>query len=327
MSISGIFPALLATTDFVALDVGASHWLPNHWRPYQNEFAYVLIEPDEAACVELKKQAAALPGGLERIRVVTAALSGTGGRRTLYRTNTPTGSSLLPPRMAEDDIAIFYRYPRIDNPSYFLPLQEITLDTVTLADILASQEVSGFHMIKLDTQGTELEIALGLGDALDDTVLIQIETGDHELYESKIGLAETFAALNGRGFRLYDIKLDRDEHPLRGSADPLYSRHLFSSGGQGDPAYISRLHEVDAVFIRDPVLAVKKGDADALRRIMTAMCVYRLFGDAYQITGLGEMAGLWDTLSSARYRRDIRRAHQILRWHLDSGYRLYWENT
>ena len=326
MTVSTIFSALLATTDFVALDVGAAHWLPHHWRIYQNEFAYVLVEPDQDACAELRSLAATLPSGAERIRVVPAALSGSGGRRTLYRLNSPTGSSLLPPHLPEDDIATFYRYPKIDNPTNVFPVTEIPLDTVTLADVLKAESLPGFHMIKLDTQGTELEIVLGLGPALDDTVLIQLEAGDHEFYAGQPSLATTMAALNDRGFRLYDLQLARSEMPLRGSPDQLYSRHVFASGPQGDPAYVTRLHEVDAVFIRDPAAAVKKGDADGLRRIMTAMCVYRLFGDAYQLTGLGEMAGLWDGLAASRYRRDIRRAHQFLRSHLDAGYRLYWEN-
>lgn len=327
MTRSALFPFLLSSTDFIALDVGASHWLPDHWRPYQSEFDFVLVEPDADACKDLVAMAANLPGGSERYRVVMAAVSGGGGQRTLYRTNAPTGSSLLEPNLAEDDIATFYRYPAIDNPSYFLPLKKIPIDTVTLETLLRSQGVAGFHMIKLDTQGTELEIVLGLGQKLDDTVCVEMEVGDHELYRDKPDLAATLAAMNARGFRLYDMKIARDELIFRGSADPLYSRHIFASGPNGDAAFVARIHEVDAVFIRDPLLAIRTQDSDALRRIMVAMCVYRLFADAYQITGLGEMAGLWDGITASRYRRDIIRAHQMLRSNLDRGVRLYWEKS
>ncbi|MGH7715698.1 MAG: hypothetical protein ACREML_06830, partial [Vulcanimicrobiaceae bacterium] len=60
-------------------------------------------------------------------------------------------------------------------------------------------------------------------------------------------------------------------------------------------------------------------------RIIVALCVYRLFGEAFQLTGLGEMNGLWNAATASRFRRDIVACHSALRQKLDDGYRLYWE--
>jgi hypothetical protein len=145
------------------------------------------------------------------------------------------------------------------------------------------------------------------------------------MYLDKPGLADTFRFMDEHGFSLYDLQLARAEHPVRGSTDRGYAAALFPSSPDGDPAFVARLWEVDAVFIRDPVPVLKQGNAGMLRRIIAAQCVYRLFGEAFQLTGLGEMYGLWDATTASRFRRDIFECHRALRQRLDAGYRLYWE--
>jgi len=320
------FPALLTATDFVAVDVGAARWLPHHWQPYANEFDFVLVEPDPTACKDLEAQVERLARGAERYSIVQAAVSGTGGTRPFYRTNQPTGSSMLKPAVLEQDDRALFDFPAAaDSSDYIFPVTEAQIETITLADVMARTRRSAFHMIKLDTQGTELEIVRGLGDKLTETVLVQMETGDHGFYLGKTGLAETLHYMNVQGFCLFDLQLARNELPLRGFPDKGYAG-LFPSSAGRDPALVSRLWEVDAVFVRDPVVVAHEGNADALRRIIVALCVYRMFGEAFQLTGLGEMKGLWDPLAASRYRRDIVACHRALRMKLDQGHRLYWEH-
>lgn len=323
---SGAFSALLATTDFVAIDVGAAHWLPHHWRPYENVFEFVLVEPDGAACEELRNRAARLSGARERYEIVQAALSGTGGVRSFFRFNQPTGSSMLEPTVLEEDDRALFDFPSvIDNSDYVFPIAETQIETITLSQVLARTDRRAFHMIKLDTQGTELEIVRGFGESLKDVALVQMEVGDHKLYRGKPGLAEAIEYMNKEGFRLFDVQLARDEMPLRGAKQHGYSTTLFPSSPDRDSAFVARLWEVDAVFVRDPVPVLQRRDANMLRRIIVALCVYRLFGEAYQLTGMGEMKGLWSGLTASRYRRDVLNCHHALKRRLDQGYRLFWE--
>jgi FkbM family methyltransferase len=320
------FTALLAGIDFVALDIGASHWLPHHWRPYETDFAFVLVEPDKAACAALEQQAATLRDGGGRFQIVQAALSGAGGSRAFYRTNQPTGSSMLKPAVLAECDRAFLDFPsELDDSDYVFPVAENRIGTITPIELLGRTRHDAFHMIKLDTQGTELEIVQGLGDKLDDAVLVQMETGDHGFYLDKPGLAETIGYMGKREFCLFDLQLARRELPMRGANDRPYGKALFSSSPDRDPAFVARLWEVDAVFVRDPVIAARAGDAAGLRRIMVALCVYRIFGEAFQLTGIGEMNGLWDGMTASRYRRDILACHRALKRRLDQGDRLYWE--
>lgn len=322
-----MFAALLEDTDFVALDVGASHWLPHHWRPYENDFAFVLVEPDAAACAKLKEQAARLPRGGERYQVVEAALSGTGGSRAFYRLNQPTGSSMLKPAVLEESDRALLEFPaEFDKSDYVFPVSEGRVETITAEELLRRTGRSAFHMIKLDTQGTELEIVRGIGDALKHTVLVQMEAGDHGFYLGKPSLGEILAYMNGQGFGLFDLQLARRELPVRGLTEG-YSAELFRSRADRDSTFVSRLWEVDAVFVRDPLYAVELRDAHALRRIIVALCAYRMFGEAFQLTGIGEMKGLWDAVAASRYRRDILACHRLLKHRLDKGERLYWERA
>jgi FkbM family methyltransferase len=258
--------------------------------------------------------------------VVCAALSGTGGKRPFYRTNQPTGSSMLKPAAVLEDERALFEFPAMaDNSDYVFPLTESQIDTITLTQLLRRTAHSAFHMIKLDTQGTELEIMQGLGDGLKDTVLVQMEAGDHGFYHGKPGLAETLSFMNGCGFRLFDLQLARNELPLRGSSDLGYSKRLFPSDPNHDPAFVARLWEVDAVFVRDPVTVLREGDLATLRRIIVALCVYRMFGEAFQLTGMAEAERLCDNITAQRYRHDIVACHRALRQWLARGNRLHWE--
>lgn len=330
MEPNSIFSSILKDVAFGAVDIGAAHWLPPHWIPYTDEFDYLLVEPDADAAKDLAIQASRRTQNPQRFRILKAALSGTGGPRAFFRLNCPTGSSLLKPAIDENDPAVFFSYPKIDNPSYVFPVHESVIETITLKNALEQARFPGAHMIKLDTQGTELEIVEGLSERLSETVLVQMETGDHDHYVDQPGLGETITTMKRHGFRLLDLQLARSEMVFRGAnvGPTSYGESLFASPQTTiDRAFVPRLHEVDAVFIRDPMVTAKAGDAIGLRRIIAAMCVYRLFGEAFQLTGIGELMKLWDGLEARRYRRDIKRSHQLIKKSLEAGYRIHWENA
>src|SRR5262245_7817286 len=86
--------SLLGDQPFIAVDVGAANGLLPHWESLDGVAEIVQVEPRPDSCADLRNRAAA-SAAPSRYHVVQAALSEGGGKRTLFVSNAPTGSSLL----------------------------------------------------------------------------------------------------------------------------------------------------------------------------------------------------------------------------------------
>lgn len=319
-----IFRNILADTPFVAVDIGAAHWLPSHWALYQSEFDFVLIEPDQDACRQLHGVVATLPAEVaSRYRIVPQGVSQYGGERTLYRTNTPTGSSLLKPKaLAGEDY--FENYYDLDSQEYFLPVTELTINTVTLQTALEQAGRNAPHMIKLDTQGTELEILRGLSNAsLNELTTVQAEIGMPGGYLEQPGLDDFIVFMREQNFVLFDIQPSRTAMPYRGRRDG-FSAVMETGEINGVQTVIPRLWEVEGVFMRDPMHLLRNKDKSGLRRLMVGLCVYRMFPEAFQIATLAESQGIFSYVEAVSFKREIIDCNQRLAAALRSGYRIYW---
>lgn len=319
-----LFPWILGETPFVAVDVGASHGLQPHWAWFAGEFDFVLIEPDPNACVALEEIVSRLPHRHEaQHRVVSRGVSGTGGRRTLHVTNQPTGSSLLKPRdITQEDFDCFYY-----DPDYFIPIRPRDIETVRLGDAVRESGWNAMHMVKLDTQGTEIEIMAGLDDAMfDGLVAVEMEVGvGTGGYENRPSLDDAIAFMRGKGFQLFDMNEARHYGRLRGRW--IERKHDAFSFAEADPrSFVWRLWEVDAVFMRNPEALIEARDVLGFRRLLAALSVYRLFGEAFELTGLGQREGLISYAEACRFRADLRHCHEWLAQSLRNGHYLHWSH-
>jgi len=104
-------------------------------------------------------------------------LAGVGGRHRLHITSEPTASSLRRP-----NIAVAKRY---ENNSTFDVVAESEIECMTLADFAVKNEIAHIDFIKLDTQGTELEILRGAQGFLDRVSIIRTEVEFVDLYEGQ----------------------------------------------------------------------------------------------------------------------------------------------
>src|SRR6266481_4985113 len=71
---------ILAGTDLVAIDVGASHFLPTNFHPLERVVTLCLFEPYEPAAEELRRKYAQL--GLTNVKIFGDALADSNGVRT-----------------------------------------------------------------------------------------------------------------------------------------------------------------------------------------------------------------------------------------------------
>ena len=132
----------------VIIDVGASYYPHLKWDVFVNNLKtnWIAIDPNSHNLLYCdnwlyKSQITKLP----------SAVSGEGGSQTLYITNVDSGSSLLKPVMNSNS------KHRVSH-SYFFPLKESLIDTVSLNSIIEKHVFNKPFALKIDIQGSEFDI-------------------------------------------------------------------------------------------------------------------------------------------------------------------------
>src|SRR2546426_7339485 len=80
--------------------------------------------------------------------------------------------------------------------------QTITLEAVSLDDVIAKEHLIAPDVIKVDTQGSELGILLGASSTLAQTFLVEIEVEFCPMYKGQPLFADVDALLRSHGFEL-----------------------------------------------------------------------------------------------------------------------------
>jgi hypothetical protein len=99
--------------------------------------------------------------------------------------------------------------PAGDQPEIFSAANAVTREIQVMRATLATElpawrDKLGFSrpFLKMDTQGNDLAVFQGAGDAVREFVGLQSELTYSHLYDGAAGFAETLAAYTARGFRL-----------------------------------------------------------------------------------------------------------------------------
>ena len=153
----------LAVEPLRAVDVGAARGICPHWQPFLEHLRVEAFEPNAAECARLAARSH------PHIRWHPVALASQRGPRELHVLATPTGSSFFPL-----DPGFVTRF---GVPDYHREVEVLTLDCVSLGDHFADLGPGGPHLLKLDTQGSELEILSGLRpEQYDDVLSVELES-------------------------------------------------------------------------------------------------------------------------------------------------------
>jgi FkbM family methyltransferase len=173
----------------------------------------VVFEPDLAEADRLG-ETLRLAGAWRGLTVVGAALAQTEGVSTLYLTVAPGMSSLLRP---DPDVAA------VSCIGDTLRVVDTAVVNTMPLDLAA--ERYGFveaHLLKLDTQGTELDILRGGERLLTSVLAVYVETLFLPFYRGQSVFADVDAHLRSRGFVLHSLA--RSEARQAGFDPTLYSR-------------------------------------------------------------------------------------------------------
>tara|TARA_B100000029_G_scaffold60833_1_gene54754 strand:+ start:1521 stop:2450 length:930 start_codon:yes stop_codon:yes gene_type:complete len=171
-SYKNIILKLLGNNKLVALDVGAQGGFFNgsiFSKKYNIFFEPIVVEPipDEAKKLDNKNY-----------KVISKGLWSSNCKKKLYLLGNRLGSSSM--YKPNTETFNLYGFKKKDYPLFDIT-NEIDVDCTTIKESLNNLEVKKLDFLKIDTQGSELEILRGLGEYF--PLLLKIEVQIIPMYE------------------------------------------------------------------------------------------------------------------------------------------------
>jgi FkbM family methyltransferase len=252
-------------------DVGCRWGFADAWEDLGDRCEIVGFEPDSVESQRLRDHYRNRPW----VRIVPYALGAAPAGATLYVTREPACSSVYPPI---DEVVD--RHPRLEPQRM---VRSEAIDLVTLDDWCAENEFDRVDLIKLDTQGSELDILRGAEGALESVSVVQTEVEFNPMYEGQPLFGDIDRFLRERGFVLwhFDNLSHHRQHGSRVSLRPAF--HIYDFDEARFTHRSGQLFWADAVFVRsemarpDPAIEWQT----ALRRACLASAL-----------GLGDLVGM-----------------------------------
>ncbi|MGL5060707.1 MAG: FkbM family methyltransferase [Microcoleus sp.] len=177
----------------VVIDVGCRWGFADVWSLFGSNVTLIGFDPDASECEHLQNTYQ----GSGSIHFVSKALGSSEGRKQLFLTAEPACSSLYKPD------------PLITNSMPHLGCAKLVGETeidVTTLDIWASSAgISEIDFIKLDTQGSELEVLEGAENCLKSVRSLQIEVEFNPIYMGQPLFGDIDSFLRKRGFVLWQL--------------------------------------------------------------------------------------------------------------------------
>ena len=220
-----------------SIDIGSRFGLEPDLEPIAFSVNAYGFEPDPVECALLQERYSKNPDPWRSVRHVPAAVSGSGGPRTLYVPEALVSASLL-----EHDEEVGRRF---QNPDMFDRKRAIPLETITLAEACREYRIERPRYLKIDIEGAELEVLKAAPGVLKDLVALKSEVGFIPMRKSQPLASDVDAFLHESGFRIMDwIEPkhwrigDSVAHPQISPGSIPYSR--------------GQLAHCDFLYLRDP---------------------------------------------------------------------------
>jgi FkbM family methyltransferase len=165
------------------IDVGAAQGTPVLYDVFP-QARYILIEPLEEYIPHLKQ----LVDRLDIAEYIIAAATATPGNVVINVHPDLEGSSLYQEDEDSDVNGV-----------------ERTIPAMTLDNICSERDTKGPYIIKIDTQGSELEVLKGAQTILKDTEFVILEVSFFEFFKGGPQVYDCLSFMNNLGFVPYDI--------------------------------------------------------------------------------------------------------------------------
>lgn len=198
--------------EIACIDVGASHFLHKRWIPaYQSlKTLIIAVDPNEWNLTYL--DSIKIPA---RIIPFSKGLSREGGAETLFVTNVDTGSSLKNPSSSPT------LHKRLGESlhHYLYPMKEVQVPTENLETLVNEHKIDSPIFIKLDTQGSELDILEGAESLFNSSQIVMVESEAsllrETIYDQATRLPELSQFMESKGFDLVDLKVFKSKADIK----------------------------------------------------------------------------------------------------------------
>ena len=269
---------VLRASKLTCMDVGAAGGVHPLWEPYGEFIEVDAFEPNREAC---RRAADASPSFVNWHPV---ALGRTTGKQPFYVLAAPTGSSFYPPN---DDIQQF-----LNNSAYRRLDHVVDVETWSIPDFLRQSNRPMPNLLKLDTQGSELDILQSIDDrGWDDVLAIELEVEFIEVYRGQPLFANVDAFLRSRGMLLFDLRTAREYCSAHDEPGYYLKKHFGVTHGRQDMS--ARLYAGDALYFRDAFTTPPR-TRDGLLKLIATLLIYLYFDYAMYFCDRGVELGLID---------------------------------
>ena len=132
------------------------------------------------------------------------------------------------------------------------------------------------HLLKLDTQGSELEILRGLRrDQFANVLAVEVEIEFHEVYRGQPLFPEVHQFMRDAGFALLDFRVQRAH--LTGGLEERHFLRTHLSMARGSRELTAQLHAVDALYVRPLRTIAATSEVTPLFHFTTILQMYRYY--------------------------------------------------
>jgi len=163
---------------------------------------------------------------------------------------------------------------------------EETISVKSVAEIFSEACIYNLDAVKIDTQGSELDILKGLQDAmlLEHVLLAQVELPS--IPSSYIGqppLSACLKFLEEQGFVLLNLRANNAHHIV---SSTLFAKH-------GKLGVSARAMDIDALFVRDPASVIERGK-NVVAIYVVLLCSFKHFLEAQHVTEMASVLRMID---------------------------------
>ena len=265
------------------IDVGARSGIPTNWEPFTKLMNVISFEPDRDEYNTLSKNKK------DNETLINSALSSTDGTAIIYLTRERACSSLYRPNEK-----FLVQFPESDR----FTVEKIEVVKASRLDSLFNSGLLGkADFIKIDTQGSELEVLRGGKNLLKNVLGIEIEVEFAPMYENQPLFRDVDEFISTElGLHIMDLR--------KTYWKPAGSEYIGSPKGQlifADALYLRPTDEIIELSL------INQKDSDVILKCVLIYIAYGYFDYALKLLDRLEITTILDEKNHALLKKSLQK--------------------